>query len=363
MIEHICSRCVMDTTDPDITFDEFGVCNHCKKYDELNVSAGDFNNLIKVIKSSKKGNEYDCLIGVSGGVDSSFVAYQAKIAGLSPLAIHLDNGWNTEVGNQNVKNIVQKLELPFEMVTLDWDEFKDLQLSFLKASVPDLEIPTDHALHTVLHQIADKHNIKYILMGCNTRTESHVPRSWSQGYYDWKYINSIHQQFGTIPLETYPHLDLVSLQYQAMRHKMVNILNYIDYNKHDAMKTLEREIGWKYYGGKHYESVYTRFYQGYILPVKFGFDKRKSHFSSLICSGEMTRERALEELKNPTYPIELQESDKKEFKEKLSLDEQEFNRIMALPNKSINDYPSNNNVIISTPYRYIIGGMQKCGIL
>lgn len=363
MMEMICSRCVMDTTDPDISFDENGVCNHCKKYDELNVSAGNFNDLVKVIKRSAKGNEYDCLIGVSGGVDSSFVAYKAKQAGLNPLAIHLDNGWNTDIGNENVKNIIKKLDIPFELITLDWNEFKDLQLSFLKASVPDLEIPTDHALHAVLHQIAEKHDIKYILMGCNTRTESHLPVTWSQGYYDWKYISSIHDQFGKVSLKTYPHLDLISLQYNAIKHKMVNILNYLDYNKHEAMKVLEKEIGWKYYGGKHYESVYTRFYQGYILPNKFGFDKRKSHFSSLICSGEMTRDQALIELKSPTYPVELQEEDKSIFVHKLGLTYKEFDQLMSLPNKKFIDYPSNNNIIISTPYRYIIGGMQKCGIM
>lgn len=362
-MEMICSRCVMDSTDPDIIFDKDGVCNHCKKYDELNVSAGNFDDLVKTIKQSKKGNDYDCLIGVSGGVDSSFVAYKAVKAGLSPLAIHLDNGWNTDIGNQNVKNIIKSLDIPFETITLKWDEFKDLQLAFLKASVPDLEIPTDHALLAVLHRVADQHGIKYILMGCNTRTESHVPTAWSQGYFDWKYINSIHQQFGLVTLRTYPHLDLLSLQINAMKHRMVNVLNYLDYNKQNAMKILENEIGWKYYGGKHYESVYTRFYQGYILPTKFGFDKRKSHFSSLICAGEMTRERALNELELPTYPFALQEEDRQVFMSKLSLTENEFNRLMALPNKKFTDYPSNNNVIISTPYKYIIGGLQKCGLM
>lgn len=359
----ICKRCIMDTTDSEIVFDKDGICNHCKKYDELDVSAGNFEDLVKKIKQSKKGKEYDCLIGLSGGVDSSFVAYNAVKAGLSPLAFHLDNGWNTEIGNQNVQNIIKKLNLKMDVITLDLDEFKDIQLSFLKASVPDLEIPTDHALQAALHMIADKHDIKYILMGCNTKTESHIPNTWSQGYFDWKYINSIHDRFGNVPLKTFPHMDLVALNYYSMKHKMINLLNYLDYNKADAMGIMEKEIGWKYYGGKHYESIYTRFYQGYILPVKFGFDKRKSHFSSLICAGQMTRAQALEELKNPTYPVDLQESDKQFVIKKFGLTDKVFEDLMKLPNKRFEDYPSSSNILNSTAYRVIIGGLQKCGVL
>ena len=359
----ICKRCIMDTTDSDIVFDKDGICNHCKKYDELNVTAGNFKDLVKKIKQSKKGKEYDCLIGLSGGVDSSFVAYNAVKAGLSPLAFHLDNGWNTEIGNQNVQNIIKKLNLKMDVITLDWDEFKDIQLSFLKVSVPDLEIPTDHALQAALHMIADKHDIKYILMGCNTKTESHVPNTWSQGYFDWKYIDSIHNQFGNVTLKTFPHMDLVALNYYSMKHKMINLLNYLDYNKIKAMEIMEKEIGWEYYGGKHYESVYTRFYQGYILPVKFGFDKRKSHFSSLICAGQMTRAQALEELKNPTYPLDLQKSDRQFVIKKFGLTDKEFEDLMKLPNKRFEDYSSNSNILNSAAYRIIIGGLQKCGVL
>lgn len=358
-----CTRCVMDSTDPDIIFDNSGICNHCKKYDELDVPAGKFNDIIKEIKQSQKGKKYDCLIGLSGGVDSSFVAYNAVKAGLSPLAFHLDNGWNTEIGNQNVKNIITKLNIPMETVTLEWDEFKDIQLSFLKASVPDLEIPTDHTLQAALHKMADKHRIKYILMGCNTKTESHVPSKWSQGYFDWKYIKSIHDQFGNVPLKTFPHMDLVALNRYSMKHKMINVLNYLDYNKAKAMNIMEKEIGWKYYGGKHYESIYTRFYQGYILPVKFGFDKRKSHFSSLICAGQMTRLQAVEELKNPTYPVDLQNEDRRFVIKKFGLTEQEFENLMKLPNKKFEDYPSSSNILNSSAYRVIIGGLQKCGVM
>jgi len=250
-----------------------------------------------------------------------------------------------------------------ETVVLDWDEFKDVQMSFLKASVPDLEIPTDHALRATLHKIADKYKLKYILNGCNARTESHVPPSWSQGYFDWRYIKSIHNMYGTVPLKTFPHLDLLSLNYYLIKHRMVNLLNYMDYNKQNAMNIMRKEIGWTYYGGKHYESVYTRFYQGYILPVKFGFDKRKSHFSSLICAGEMTREQAIKEMMNPTYPIEIQEEDKKFFIKQFNIDEQKFNELMRLPNKKFNNYPSYDNVISSTPYRYFIGGLQKLGLM
>lgn len=358
VMEMMCKRCVMDETDSGIIFDKDRICNHCKKYDELNKIQPGLDKLIEQIKASKV-DKYDCLIGISGGVDSSFVIYLAKKYKLNPLCYHLDNGWNDPIGDQNVKSIVEKLHVDLVTEAPSADIFKDLQLSFLKASVPDLEIPTDHVLQAALHEMADKHNIKYIIMGGNIRTESHVPREWSQGYYDWKYIKSIHSKFGTKDIDSLPHTTILKMSQNMIKHKVVNLLNYIDYNKTNAMKILEAEIGWKYYGGKHYESTYTKFYQGVILPQKFGFDKRKSHFSSLICAGEMTREEAIKLLQEPTYDPEQQKKDEKDICDKFGLSEKEFNALLTLPNKKFDDYPNSAWILNSKLYMIYSIALQK----
>jgi len=335
----ICNRCVMDITDPDIQFDDNGICNHCRQYDELvkrYVFDGEqgkekLKHIIDKIKKTGTGKEYDCIIGVSGGVDSTYVAYKVKEFGLRPLAVHLDNGWNSELAVKNIELFLKKLDIDLYTYVIDWEEFKDLQLSFLYASTPDSEIPSDHAINAILYQIAEVNKIKYIVFGCNIRTESHLPKAWSQGHLDWKYIKNIQKQYGHIPLQTFPHISYFTYQKYLITCKTVNILNYLDYSKKDAITILENELGWKYYGGKHYESIYTRFYQGYILPKKFGYDKRRTHLSSLICSGEITRSEALEELNNEPYPLELQEQDKEYVIKKLGITKDEFERIMNLP--------------------------------
>jgi N-acetyl sugar amidotransferase len=350
----------MDTTDPEIQFDEKGICNHCKKYDELSeifVFNGKdaeikLNKIVTDIKASGKKNEYDCIIGVSGGVDSSFVAYKVKKLGLRPLAVHLDNGWDSELAVKNIELFLRKLDIDLYTHVIDWEEFKDLQLSFLRASTPDSEIPSDHAINALLHQIAEKKRIKYIIWGCNIKTESHLPRVWSQGHLDWKYIKSVHKKFGHTPLVTFPHMDFITHHYFLMKHKSVNLLNYLDYSKNDAIKLLETELDWRYYGGKHFESIYTRFYQGYILPRKFGYDKRKIHLSSLICSGEISRQNALEELKQDPYPKKLQDEDLTYVIKKFGLTEQEFDSIMKLPVKRYEDYPSYNPITRTKFYQY-----------
>jgi N-acetyl sugar amidotransferase len=338
----------MDTTDPDIEFDTSGVCNHCHDYNRLvreYVVTGKegrkrLEAIVAEIKKEGIGKDYDCLIGVSGGVDSTFVAYQTKKMGLRPLAIHLDNGWNSELAVSNVQKAIKALNIDLHTYVIDWEEFKDLQIAFLKASTPDSEVPTDHAIVSLMYQIADKMNIKYVFIGRNVRTETHVPLAWSQGHFDWKYIENVHRMFGMRELKTYPHRTRKQDLYYNQRQNWVNVLDCIDYVKKDAIRVLEQELGWQYYGGKHYESIYTRFFQGYILPKKFGYDKRKGHFSSLICSGEMTREKALEELKKEPYPIEMQMEDRAYVIKKLGLTENEFEEIMQLPKKTILDYPS-----------------------
>ena len=307
----ICTKCVMDTTDTNIQFDENGICNHCREYEIIAkkneiVGNGKRQKLEMILNDIKRegiNKKYDCIIGVSGGVDSTFVAYKVKEFGLRPLAVHLDNGWNSEIAVNNIYKALNKLNVDLHTYVIDWEEFKDIQLSFLKASTPDSEIPTDHAIFSLMNEMAGKIGVSYVITGCNYRTESHLPVAWSQGQRDWKYIKSVHKQFGKIKIRTFPYSDFWDCHRYSKILKRIDILDYLDYVKKDAVQVLEQEIGWRYYGGKHCESIYTRFFQGYILPKKFGYDKRKAHFSSLICSGEMTREEALQSLKKEIYPI------------------------------------------------------------
>ena len=344
----MCKRCVMDTSDPEITFDENGVCNHCHTYDRLvreyvlDGEAGrqKLDQLAAKIRADGKGKQYDCVIGISGGVDSTYVAYLVKKLGLRPLAIHLDNGWDSELAVKNIEETLKRLGIDLYTEVLDWEEFKDLQVSFLKASTPDSEIPSDHAIFAILSNMAAKLGIKYVILGNNVRTETHLPRAWSQGHFDWKYIREVHKRFGSRPLKTFPHYGFFTYYLRMLTQQRIEILNYVGYKKQEALRVLQEELGWRYYGGKHYESIYTRFYQGYILPEKFGFDKRRSHLSSLICSGEMDREQALEELKVPTYSPSMQEEDREYVTKKLGFTDQEFSTIMKAPKKSYWDYPS-----------------------
>src|SRR5690606_2653614 len=240
---------------------------------------------------------------------------------------------------------LNKLGIDLFTYVIDWEEFKSLQLAFLRASTPDAEIPTDHAIFALLFKIASEHNIKYILNGNNFATESVMPRTWSYGHIDWKYVKEINNRFGDSGLSTYPKLTPLNFSYYTLvkRIRIVSILNYINYQKHDAMELLQTKLGWKYYGGKHYESIYTRFFQGYMLPVKFKIDKRKAHLSTLIFSGQMSREQALAELEKPIYPEELFREDYEFVLKKLSLSESEFSKIMALPAKTFRDYPNSSN--------------------
>lgn len=349
----ICTRCLMDTSDPEIQFDDKGVCNHCHDYDRMMTqkvitgAAGEkyLQKLVDEMKRNGRSKPYDCIIGVSGGVDSTYVAYLVKKMGLRPLAVHMDNGWDSELAVKNIEETLKRLNIDLYTEVLDWEEFRDLQSSFLKASTPDSEIPSDHAIWAALGNMADKLKVKYIISGFNVRTESHLPRAWSQGHFDWKYIQSIQQQFGTTRLKTYPHIGFFTYYRRLLTHRRVDILNYLHYNKAEAMKILEQELGWRYYGGKHYESIYTRFYQGYILPTKFGYDKRRCHLSSLICSGEITREQALKELQKPTYSPAMQEEDREYVVKKLGLTDEAFEAILNAPKKSFWDYPSYTRIV------------------
>ncbi|MGC6534382.1 MAG: N-acetyl sugar amidotransferase, partial [Parvibaculales bacterium] len=281
--------------------------------------------LIEKIKSRAKG-EYDSIVGLSGGVDSSYVAYQAVKLGLRPLAVHFDNGWNSELAVKNIENIVKKLDLDLMTFVIDWPEFRDIQRSFFKANVIDIEMVTDHAIFAAMYQIANQHGIRYILSGTNAATESIMPSHWQHFKFDLLNLKSIHKIFGTRPIRKFPTL---SVWQMAWNHyirgaKSVSLLNYFPYKKNETMEILQTELGWQYYGGKHHESVFTKFYQAHILPEKFGVDKRRIHLSDLIMNGEISREAALEEIDQSAYDAIELSNERNYVCKKLGFSDEEF---------------------------------------
>ncbi len=344
-----CSISVMDNiADPDITFDEKGICNYYYEFQESykeKVCSGEegekeLAEIVKKIKEDGKGKPYDCVMGLSGGVDSTYVAYLAKKYGLRPMAIHFDNGWNSELAVKNIENIVSRLGFDLHTYVINWEEFKDIQQSYLKASVVDIEAITDHAIFATLYRYAGEKGYKYILSGTNVQTENTLPKSWIHPKADHINIKAIHKKYGTVELKTFPFMDAkVKRYYQKMKGvQSVSILNYVDYNKANVKKLIQEELGWRDYGGKHYESVWTRFYQGYILPTKFKIDKRKAHLSDLIFSKQITKEQALKELEQPIYPQEVFEQDYEFVLKKFGWTDEEFQKIMAQPPRSHYDF-------------------------
>ena len=347
----VCKRCIMDSiNDPDILINDHGVCNHCITFDfEFNKLPKGINkekeleSIIKKIKLKGVGRKYDCLLGVSGGVDSSYLAYLCSIYGLRPLIIHFDNGWNSELSVLNIQNLLDKLGFDYETLVINWDEFKDLQLSYFKAGVVDLEFPTDHAILASMFKIAKKHNIKFVLSGHNVVTEgTYLPKSWVHSKLDYLNLKDIHKQYGSIKLKTYPYLSFIKRLYNFYNSQFeyIQLLNLVDYNKFEVKKKLVSELSWKDYGGKHFESIFTRFYQGYILPNKFNIDKRVFHYSCLVQSEQITREQAIKLLQEPIYDKNLLESDKKYVLKKLNFNEATFEDYMRAPIRKHNEFKS-----------------------
>ena len=347
----VCKRCIMDSiNDPDILINDDGVCNHCTTFDfEFNKLPKGINrekeleSIIKKIKLKGIGRKYDCLLGVSGGVDSSYLAYLCSIYGLRPLIIHFDNGWNSELSVLNIQNLLDKLGFDYETLVINWDEFKDLQLSYFKAGVVDLEFPTDHAILASMFKIAKKHNIKFVLSGHNVVTEgTYLPKSWVHSKLDYLNLKDIHKQYGSIKLKTYPYLSFIKRLYNFYNSQFeyIQLLNLVDYNKFEVKKKLVSELSWKDYGGKHFESIFTRFYQGYILPNKFNIDKRVFHYSCLVQSEQITREQAIQLLQEPIYDKNLLESDKKYVLKKLNFNEATFEDYMRAPIRKHNEFKS-----------------------
>jgi N-acetyl sugar amidotransferase len=339
----------MDTSVQDIEFDADGVCNYCRMardrlQRDLFVDGRHedrLNELVAEIKREGKGKPYDCVIGVSGGVDSSYTAYVVKKRfDLRPLAVHFDNGWNSELAVENIERLLKKLDIDLHTHVVDWEEFRDLQLAFLKASVANSEIPTDHAITALMYREAAKHGVRYIITGGNLATETIMPSAWMHDAKDLMFIKSIFRRYGTRPLRTFPKMSYKRLAWYIFcrRIRYVGILNYLDYNKQQAMELLEQELGWRRYQDKHFESIYTRFFQGYLLPEKFKMDKRRPHFSSLIVSGQMTREEAVRELEAKPYNSDLAAQDVVYVRRKFGLSEDEFRSIMDAPIRDSDSY-------------------------
>lgn len=337
----------MDTSDPDIVFDENGVCNHCKHYSEITERLPENKKafLAKTIQKMKRwgrNKPFDCLLGVGGGVDCSFTAYVAYKLGLRVLLFHLDNGYNTAEAEYNIKVLTEKTGFQLIRCTLDFDEFNDVVLSFMKASVIDIEVATDHAAAASLFKIANQKRIKFMLTGTNVVTEAVMPQTWGYRKNDLPNLMAIHRQFGKVNLATYPTINILKLAYyQTIKGiHVVPLLNYLSYNREKAKKTLRQFCGWRDYGLKHYENIWTRFYQRYILPRKFHVDKRRAHLSTLICSGQLTREQALKELEKPLYAQGELKREKTFVLGKLGLKMREFDRLMKRRVKQHREYAS-----------------------
>lgn len=352
-----CTRCVMDTTDSLITFDENGVCDHCNNFDKKikpywHADENRIDELMKAaekIKEAGKGQDYDCILGLSGGADSSYLAYIAvEVMHLRPLAYVVDTGWNLNVAVENIEKIVKGLNLDMYTDVINWKEMADFQLSMFKSQISSQDAPQDHAIFASLYNYAAKHHIKYVLTGSNASTEFVRPP------VEWIYINDvrlykdIHKKFGKRELKTYPFCGMFT--YRIFYHYFLGMrrfypLDYVVYDKEKAMKLLNEKYGWTSYKEKHYENVFTRFFEGYYLPHKFGFDTRKDVYSTQILNGTMTREEALRQLETDPYDHDQMMEDKAYIAKKLGITDSEFDEIIAGENKTPFDYKNSYGII------------------
>ncbi|PPD30403.1 MAG: LPS biosynthesis protein [Hyphomicrobium sp.] len=348
----ICSRCIMDTTDPNITFDGRGRCDYCHNFDESikpswRTDERGERELLEIaakIKKAGEGKDFDCIIGLSGGLDSSFVTYIAKEKmGLRPLLFHVDGGWNTDQAVSNIERLVDGLGLDLFTEVIDWEEMRDFQLACLKAQIADQDLPQDTAFFSTLYKFARKHNIKHIITGSNYSTECcREPEEW--GAYpgiDRTLIMDIHAKHGTIPWKTFPIVDVFTykIYYKyVLGMEVVKPLNLVPYIKSEAETLLGEKFGWQKFQHKHHESRFTRFYEDYWMPRKFGYEKRRAHFSSLIMTGQMTRDQALERISKPEMDEHFLEREFEYVANKLSISVDELRALFDGPNKTFNDY-------------------------
>lgn len=347
----------MDGTDADIRFDSTGVCNHCLQYDahvapviaRANTELGRvmLERELDRIRRDGAGSGYDCLIGMSGGVDSTYVALLCRELGLRPLAVHFDSGWNTETAVANIEAALTKLKLDLVTEVAEWDEIRDLQLAFLRAALPNCDIPQDHGIVATMFRTAERFRIRTIISGGNNSTESVLPRSWGFNNLDEVHLRAVHRRHGRVRLRTFPTISFFDrfVRYPVVgRVRLLRLLDMVPYRKEEAKAAISRAVGWRDYGGKHCESLFTRFFQGYYLPRKFGYDKRRAHLSSLILSGQMGRDAAMRGLEDsPLDPLSA-EIDKRFLAKKFELSLAEFERILALAAESHQDYPNSERL-------------------
>jgi len=349
MTDQTCTKCILDTTISDIKFDKNGVCNFCELHKTLEnkypIDETVLQQIIAEIKNRGKNKKYDCVIGVSGGVDSTYLIYMAKRWGLRPLAVHLDNGWNSDIAEDNLRQIVKELDVELRVKKVNWNEFRELQIAFLKASVSDIEIPTDVGIYATLFKVAEEENIPSIVNGHSFRTEGTQPLNWT--YMEGKYVDSVYKQFSGRRLKHFRNMKIKNLIYYILirRIKEYRPLEYMVYDKKEAARVINKEINWQNYGGHHFESIYTRFMASYILPAKFNIDKRKVTLSAQIRSGLLNREEALDTIKKEYYPKDRIKKDRNYILEKLKMSEEQFAAIMNLPIKNHLDYPTYHSII------------------
>ncbi len=351
LVESRCSRCVMDASDPELIRDASGVCNHCLKFDSV-TSAQWFPNeegskrwekTAADIRRAGAGQEYDCILGLSGGVDSSYLALKAREWGLRPLVVHVDAGWNSELAVSNIENIVRHCNYDLHTHVVDWEEMRDLQYAYLQAGVANQDVPQDHVFFSALYHFATGNRIRYILSGGNIATEGIFPGSWQGSAMDAINLKAIHARYGAMPLKAYRTISFFEsyLWYPFVkRMRTVRPLDYMPYDKAGAIAQLEQAVGWKSYGRKHGESLFTKLFQNYYLPTKFGYDKRLPHLSSLIVSGQMSREEALLELEKPLYDRDELEIDIAYFCKKMRINRVIFDECVARPPRWHTEFPT-----------------------
>jgi N-acetyl sugar amidotransferase len=370
----ICSNCVMDTTDSKITFDANGVCDHCTTF--YNEILGNWHTdergrvqlerLVAKIRKAGAGRDFDCIIGMSGGVDSSYLTYVAKAQlGLRPLVFHVDAGWNSQIAVNNIEKLVDGLGLDLYTEVIDWEEMRDLQLAFFKAGVPHVDAPQDHAFFAMMYRFAERHDVRYILTGANLSTECiRNPIEWMYYQSDSIQLRDIHRRFGTRPLVSFPTTTIlrhkVYLHY-LKRIRVVAPLNYVPYVKADAMRLLEEKFGWQPYPQKHFESRFTRFYESYWLPKKFGYDTRRVQYSSLILTKQMTRAAALEKLAQPAYDPATIAQEFEYVATKLRIPVAELQSYMDAPNRTYRDYNSQESIYFFGAKLMRLAGLQLGG--
>jgi len=342
-----CSRGIWDTTIPGITFDKNGASNYSRIFDEYakayprgEKGLKEWENYVDKIRLSGRNRKYDCIIGVSGGTDSSYLLHLAVKYDLRPLAVILDNGWTSDIAVKNIQKVTSTLNIDLETYVVDYEEIKDIHCSYIKASMPWIDFPTDHAIKSILYRTANKEKIKYILIGHDFRSEGTQPYEWTYG--DSKQLRYIQNNYGGEKIRTFPCMSLIEHVYLAYLKgiKMIYPYFYLDYKKKNAKKLLEQLYNWEYYGGHHHENLFTKFAIAYWMPKKFKIDKRLITLSAQVLSGEISREAAIEQIKSSPYDAQQMELDKKYTIKKLGLDEFEFQDLWSRPNKHFSDYPS-----------------------